>query len=145
LAIQDTGLYSARNTSKGALLGESAKVVSARASGLPVEGRFCSKLALTTENIELVLGNRLFRKTLAGTQALGDLCGERGGVLRGLLVRELDYVPRTKDNRARLKDLTRAVANRAEWRRDERRWCREGRHPRPGWWPMTEEGEVARG
>jgi len=33
------------------------------------------------------------------------------------------------------KDVEKAVANRAEWRADERRWCREGKLPRPGWWP----------
>lgn len=33
------------------------------------------------------------------------------------------------------KDLDKAIADRAEWRADERRWCREGKLPRPGWWP----------
>ena len=28
-----------------------------------------------------------------------------------------------------------AIADRAGWRADERRWVREGRLPRPGWWP----------
>jgi len=32
------------------------------------------------------------------------------------------------------KDLDQAIADRAEWRADERRWCREGKLPRPGWW-----------
>jgi len=32
------------------------------------------------------------------------------------------------------KDLDKAIADRAEWRADERRWCREGKLPRPGWW-----------
>ena len=27
-----------------------------------------------------------------------------------------------------------AIADRATWRADERRWCREGKLPRPGWW-----------
>src|SRR5262249_3012736 len=31
-------------------------------------------------------------------------------------------------------DLEKAIADRAEWRADERRWCREGKLPRPGWW-----------
>jgi hypothetical protein len=35
------------------------------------------------------------------------------------------------------KDIERAIADRAQWRADERRWCREGKLPRPGWW--TEE------
>jgi hypothetical protein len=32
------------------------------------------------------------------------------------------------------KDVDKAIADRAEWRADERRWCREGKLPRPGWW-----------
>jgi hypothetical protein len=35
------------------------------------------------------------------------------------------------------KDVERAITDRAEWRADERRWCREGKIPRPGWWPAT--------
>jgi hypothetical protein len=34
------------------------------------------------------------------------------------------------------KDVDKAIADRAEWRADERRWCREGKIPQPGWWPM---------
>lgn len=37
------------------------------------------------------------------------------------------------------KDLDKAIADRAEWRADERRWCREGKLPQPGWWPDKEE------
>lgn len=32
------------------------------------------------------------------------------------------------------KDLEKAISDRAEWRADERRWCREGKLPRCGWW-----------
>ncbi len=32
------------------------------------------------------------------------------------------------------KDVDRAIADRAKWRADERRWCREGKLPKPGWW-----------
>lgn len=32
------------------------------------------------------------------------------------------------------KDLEKAVSDRAEWRSDERRWCREGKLPKCGWW-----------
>ncbi len=32
------------------------------------------------------------------------------------------------------KDLAKAIADRATWRADERRWCREGKLSRPGWW-----------
>lgn len=32
------------------------------------------------------------------------------------------------------KDLDAAIVDRAEWRSDERRWCREGKLPHPGWW-----------
>jgi hypothetical protein len=33
------------------------------------------------------------------------------------------------------KDVEKAIADRAQWRADERRWCRQGKLPRPGWWP----------
>ena len=33
------------------------------------------------------------------------------------------------------KDLDKALKDRARWRSDERRRCRSGRLPRPGWWP----------
>ncbi len=49
-----------------------------------IEGRFRFKPALTTENIELVLEDRLFKKTLAGQRELEQVYGARGGVLRGL-------------------------------------------------------------
>ena len=49
-----------------------------------IEGRFRFKPALTTENIELVLEDRLFKKRLAGRQELESLYTRRGGVLRGL-------------------------------------------------------------
>jgi hypothetical protein len=32
------------------------------------------------------------------------------------------------------KDVDKAIADRAGWRADERRWVREGKLPRPGWW-----------
>lgn len=32
------------------------------------------------------------------------------------------------------KDVDKAISDRAEWRADERRWCREGKLPQPGWW-----------
>ena len=32
------------------------------------------------------------------------------------------------------KDVEKAIENRAEWRADERRWCREGKLQKPGWW-----------
>lgn len=32
------------------------------------------------------------------------------------------------------KDVEKAISNRTEWRTDERRWCREGKLPKPGWW-----------
>jgi hypothetical protein len=35
-------------------------------------------------------------------------------------------------------DVETAIADRAVWRSDERRWCREGKLPRPGWWPGSE-------
>ncbi|MFC1596346.1 Eco57I restriction-modification methylase domain-containing protein [Planctomycetota bacterium] len=33
------------------------------------------------------------------------------------------------------KDLDKAIADRAQWRADDRRWCREQKLPQPGWWP----------
>lgn len=38
------------------------------------------------------------------------------------------------------KDVDKAIADRAEWRADERRWAREGKLPRPGWWKEKDEG-----
>jgi hypothetical protein len=35
------------------------------------------------------------------------------------------------------KDVEKAIADRAGWRADERRWCREGKLPLPGWWAET--------
>lgn len=32
------------------------------------------------------------------------------------------------------KDVDKAIADRATWRADESRWCREGKLPQPGWW-----------
>jgi hypothetical protein len=33
-----------------------------------------------------------------------------------------------------VKDIEKAIADRAEWRADERRWCRDGKLPQLGWW-----------
>jgi len=49
-----------------------------------IENRFRFRTALTTENIELVLEGRLFKKKIAGTKAIDDLYASRPGVLRGL-------------------------------------------------------------
>ncbi len=49
-----------------------------------IEARFRYKPAMTTENIELVLEDRLFKKKLSGKQVLDELYTSRGGVLRGL-------------------------------------------------------------
>ncbi len=50
-----------------------------------IEGRFRFKPALTTENIELVLEERLFKKRIAGRQQIENLYETRGsGLLRGL-------------------------------------------------------------
>ena len=50
-----------------------------------IEGRFRFKPALTTENIELVLEDRLFRKKVAGQAEVEHLYESRGsGLLRGL-------------------------------------------------------------
>jgi hypothetical protein len=47
-----------------------------------IEGRFRYKFSLTTENIELVLEDRLFKKSLPGRQELDAIYKRRGGVLR---------------------------------------------------------------
>ena len=50
-----------------------------------IEGRFRFKPALTTENIELVLEDRLFKKTVAGRQTVDKLYESRGsGMLQRL-------------------------------------------------------------
>jgi hypothetical protein len=50
-----------------------------------IEGRFRFKPALTTENIELVLEDRLFRKKVAGQAEVEHLYESRGsGLMRGL-------------------------------------------------------------
>ena len=44
------------------------------------------------------------------------------------------------------KDLEKAIADRAAWRADERRWVREGKLPQPGWWPENrDESRGSRG
>ena len=37
------------------------------------------------------------------------------------------------------KDIDKAIADRAEWRADERRWVREAKLPQPGWWPEPKD------
>jgi len=32
------------------------------------------------------------------------------------------------------KDVDKAIGDRAVWRDNEQRWCREGKIPKPGWW-----------
>jgi hypothetical protein len=49
-----------------------------------IEGRFRFKFSLTTENIELVLEDRLFKKTLAGKAEVARTYNENPGVLRDL-------------------------------------------------------------
>lgn len=49
-----------------------------------IEDRFRFRFGLTTENIELVLEDRLFRKTETGKRELDKLYEERSGTLRGL-------------------------------------------------------------
>lgn len=49
-----------------------------------IEGRFRFRPSLTTENIELVLEDRIFKKKIAGREALAKVYAERGGVVRGL-------------------------------------------------------------
>jgi hypothetical protein len=37
------------------------------------------------------------------------------------------------------KDIERAIEDRAVWRADEQRWCREGKLPKPGWWDAAKD------
>ena len=46
-----------------------------------IEGRFLSKISLTTENIELVLEDRIFKKKLAGKDAVSKIYEKNPGVL----------------------------------------------------------------
>lgn len=92
-----------------------------------------------------------------GTQALFDKFASSDGqkspphTIADFVVQESRYDPDINDGvrvniaplqRAGLlaadvlpaKDVDKAIANRADWRADERRWCREGKLPRPGWW-----------
>jgi hypothetical protein len=49
-----------------------------------IEGRFRYKWSLTTENIELVLEDRIFKKKIAGKDAVAKAYDAAPGVLRGL-------------------------------------------------------------
>ncbi|MBI2837087.1 MAG: BREX system P-loop protein BrxC [Acidobacteria bacterium] len=49
-----------------------------------IEGRFRFKWSLTTENIELVLEDRIFKKRLAGKDAVAKAYDAAPGVIRGL-------------------------------------------------------------
>lgn len=49
-----------------------------------IEGRFRFKFSLTTENIERVLEDRIFRKKLAGADAVRKVYDRASGVIRGL-------------------------------------------------------------
>ncbi|PZV09630.1 MAG: hypothetical protein DCF22_18245, partial [Leptolyngbya sp.] len=40
------------------------------------------------------------------------------------------------------KDVDKAIGDRAEWRADERRWCREGKLPQPGWWKIDTKVDI---
>jgi len=73
----------------------------------------------------------------------------------GLLLQEQSYIPDINDGvrvnivplqKAGLlasdvlakKDIDKAIEDRAEWRADERRWCREEKLPQPGWWMVKD-------
>jgi hypothetical protein len=93
---------------------------------------------------------------IAATEPLDKWCSRDGRTRApdtrdGFVAQERRYDPDLNDGvrvnvaplqRARLlaadvlapKDVEKAIADRAEWRADERRWCREGKLPQPGWW-----------
>jgi len=49
-----------------------------------IEGRFRFKFGLTTENIELVLEDRIFKKTLTGKKEVDAIYQDNAGVIRGM-------------------------------------------------------------
>jgi hypothetical protein len=49
-----------------------------------IEGRFRFKFGLTTENIELVLEDRIFKKTLTGKKEVEAIYQDNAGVVRGM-------------------------------------------------------------
>jgi len=49
-----------------------------------MEGRFRFKFGLTTENIELVLEDRIFKKTLAGKKEVESLYQDQAGIIRSM-------------------------------------------------------------
>ena len=49
-----------------------------------IEGRFRFKFGLTTENIELVLEDRIFKKTLNGKKEVERIYQDNAGVIRGM-------------------------------------------------------------
>lgn len=49
-----------------------------------IEGRFRFKFGLTTENIELVLEDRIFKKTLNGKKEVEKIYQDNAGVIRGM-------------------------------------------------------------
>jgi hypothetical protein len=49
-----------------------------------LEGRFAKRYTLTTENIEQVLEERLFKKSKAGEDELRELYRQRGGILKDM-------------------------------------------------------------
>lgn len=97
---------------------------------------------------------------VAGLPLFDPVCGEPGraaaSTLEDFVLSESAYRPDVNDgvrvNIAPLqragvlaadvlasKDVPGAIADRAAWRADERRWVREGKLPRVGWWPKGVE------
>ena len=60
-----------------------------------IEGRFLNKIGLTTENIELVLEDRIFKKKLAGKDEVAKIYGKNPGVLSdiGVLAKTSQKLP----------------------------------------------------
>ncbi|MGE0683039.1 MAG: BREX system P-loop protein BrxC [Candidatus Binatia bacterium] len=72
-----------------------------RADMKKIEGRFRCKFSLTTENIELVLEDRIFKKKLAGKNAVMQVYQANPGVLRdlGQLANVSQKLPECTDER----------------------------------------------
>ena len=100
-----------------------------------IEGRFRFKPALTTENIEQVLENRLLRKNTKGRQALTTLyekCGSGGLKGVGELANTAQVLPDCSEDAFvtyypffpyqvhLIPDIVKSLRSRGSWRTDER-------------------------
>lgn len=176
--FRDGGPYSARNTSKGALIREAVLApLRARIWEASAKKEKARKKALETKLKDLTARAEALRKEIEswtwpegsataaelGRGPLYDAISSLDGVrappatVAEFVAQESRYAPDLNDGvrvsvaplqRAGLlaadvidkKDIAKAVADRAAWRADERRWCRERKLPKPGWWTTAGGG-----